>query len=111
MPVTIRLSKLLSDRLGEQVADELVEWFNKVDATYRADLRERNDLNFARFDAKVGERLAGLRAEIDVKLADLRSELLDRIRQTESRLLRWMFAFWIGTLVPLAGLMVALNRL
>jgi hypothetical protein len=44
MPVTARLSKLFYDRLGEEIADELVNWFNAVDATYRADLRELNEL-------------------------------------------------------------------
>jgi hypothetical protein len=28
-----------------------VDWFNAVDATYRSDLRELNELNFSRFDA------------------------------------------------------------
>jgi hypothetical protein len=55
-----------------------------VDATYRADLRELNELNFARFEAK----LTG-------KLADLRSELL-----------KWMFLFWVTTL----GVLIALRR-
>jgi hypothetical protein len=41
MPVTARLSKQFYDRLGEPIATELVDWFNDVDATYRADLRER----------------------------------------------------------------------
>jgi hypothetical protein len=27
-----------------------VDWFNKVDATYRSDLRELNELTFARFE-------------------------------------------------------------
>jgi hypothetical protein len=45
------------------------------DATYPTDLRELNELNFARFDAKVGERLAEL----------------------ESRLTWRMFAFWAPT--------------
>ena len=35
-------------------------WSNAVDATYRADLRELNELNFARFDAKLEQRLAAL---------------------------------------------------
>ncbi|MGH7548559.1 MAG: hypothetical protein ACREMM_10345 [Gemmatimonadales bacterium] len=30
-----------------------MNWFNDVDATYRADFRELNELNFARFDAKL----------------------------------------------------------
>ena len=40
-------------RTGSIPLASLVEWFNSVDATYRSDLRELNELNFARFDAKV----------------------------------------------------------
>ena len=58
MPVTAKLSLALYEKLGENVANELVDWFNAVDATYRSDLRELNELNFARFDAKVEQRLA-----------------------------------------------------
>jgi DNA anti-recombination protein RmuC len=76
MPVTARLSKAFYDQLGEQVANELVDWFNQVDLTYRTELRELNDLNFARFDAKVGERLAELRSELEHWFrAELRTEI------------------------------------
>src|SRR5438132_8837020 len=43
MPVTARLSKRFYEVLGEDVANELVTWFNDVDATYRADLRALNE--------------------------------------------------------------------
>jgi len=46
-----------------------------MDATYRSDLRELNELNFARFDAKLERRLAEL----------------------ESSLTWRMFAFWAPT--------------
>ena len=42
MPVTARLSRRFYEVLGEDVANELVDWFNVVDLTYRADLRERH---------------------------------------------------------------------
>jgi hypothetical protein len=80
--------------LGENVANELVDWFNAVDLTDRADLRELNELNFARFDAKLEQRVAELRAEFH----SLRTDLL-----------RWMFGFWISTVLTLGGLMVALR--
>src|ERR1043166_5549958 len=64
MPVTAKLSRAFYERLGDEIANKLVSWFNAVDLTYRTELRELNDLNFARFDAKVGERLAELRAEL-----------------------------------------------
>jgi hypothetical protein len=86
VPVTAKLSKHFYDVLGEDVANELVEWFNAVDLTYRADLRELNELNFARFDAKLEQRLTELRLD----------------------LLRWMFGFWATTMLTLAGLTIAL---
>jgi hypothetical protein len=98
MPVTAKLSKRFYEVLGEDVANELVDWFNAVDLTYRADLRELNELNFARFDARLEQRLAELRLEFKQELAGLRVDLI-----------RWMFGFWVTTLLALAGLLMALR--
>jgi hypothetical protein len=81
VPVTARLSRRFYDVFGEEIATELVDWFNAVDATYRADLRELNELNFARFEATLRERLAEL----------------------ESRLAWRMFAFWAPTALAVIG--------
>ena len=107
MPVTIRLSKLLNDRLGEEVTDELVDWFNKVDATYRAELRELNELNFARFDAKLEQRTAELRAEFREGLEGLREQLAHFEARIERRLgdqTRWFFAAWATLFLAIVGL-------
>ena len=86
MPVTARLSKLFYDRLGEQIANELVDWFNSVDATYRLELRELNELNFARFDAKLEQRVAELHAKLDAKIDRVTSELDAKIDRVTSEL-------------------------
>jgi DNA anti-recombination protein RmuC len=97
MPVTAKLSKKFYDALGEDVANELVEWFNQVDLTYRTDLRELNELNFARFDAKLEQRIATLRADLaqrmaalearlDRRLVEVRAELEQRIAALQARL-------------------------
>ena len=68
-----------------------------MDATYRADLRELNELNFARFDAKLGERLAELDAKwgtrwsaldskLEQRLAELRSEMEARFARADAKL-------------------------
>ena len=75
MPVTAKLSRKFYEKLGDEVANELVEWFNSVDATYRSDLRELNELNFARFDAKVEQRWAQLDAKLEQRVAELRAEM------------------------------------
>src|SRR6266516_6607151 len=84
VPVTARLSKRFYDVFGEEIATELVDWFNAVDATYRADLRELNELNFARFDAKLEQRLA----------------------QVKSDLVKWMFVFWAPTALGVVSLLL-----
>ena len=52
MPVTAKLSRRFYERFGDDLTNELVEWFNQVDATYRSDLRETNELNWARFESR-----------------------------------------------------------
>ncbi len=112
MPVTAKLSKRFYDVLGEDIANELVEWFNAVDLAYRTDLRELNELNFARFDAKLEQRLAELRSELLVEIRggdqQLRTELRTGLQQVRVELLRWMFGFWVTTLIGIAGLLIAL---
>ena len=58
MPVTAKLSRRFYEQFGDELANELVDWFNTVDATYRSDLDRLNELNFARFDAKLERRFA-----------------------------------------------------
>ena len=106
MPVTAKLSKRFYDVLGEDVANELVDWFNAVDLAYRTDLRELNDLNFARFDAKLEQRVAELRAELRSELQMVRTE----VHHVRAGLLRWMFGFWVTTLLGIAGVLVAIVR-
>ncbi len=86
MPVTARLSKRFYDVFGEEIANELVDWFNQVDDTYRADLRELNELNFGRFDAKLEQRLATLDAKLKQRLAELDAKWGGRWTQLDAKL-------------------------
>jgi len=83
VPVTAKL------RFGDDVANELVDWFNMVDSTYRSDLRELNELNFARFDAKLEQRLA----------------------QLETRLTKRLFGFWVAQAATTAALVLGVVKL
>lgn len=91
MPVTARLSRKFYDTFGEELTNELVDWFNSMDATYRADLRELADLQYARFEARLEHRIADLRRE----LAEMKSDLV-----------KWMFAFWAPTALAVVALLL-----
>jgi len=102
MPVTARLSKRLYDRLGEEIANELVEWFNQVDSTSRADIRELNELNVARSDAKLEQRFARIEARMD-GLATKESLTAFRADLEHALLVqtRWMFVAWASLMLTL----------
>jgi len=102
------------ETFGEDVTNELVNWFNSVDATYRADLRELNESNFSRFDGKLAEmnakwegRFAAFDAKLEQRLAELKAELQTQIVQglagVETRLVRWLFTFWVPTAVGIVA--------
>ena len=124
MPVTAKLSRKFYEKLGDDVANELVEWFNLVDATYRSDLGELNELNFARFDAKLEQRIAELRAELQTEMragfarvdAEMHTGFArvdQRLAEFETRLTKRLLNFWItqaATTVALVFVVVKLVR-
>jgi hypothetical protein len=83
---TANLSKKFYDTLGEDVANELVDWFNQVDATYRTDLRELNELNFARFDAKLEQRLAESDARMAKRFAESEVNMERRFAEYDAKM-------------------------
>ena len=85
MPVTAKFSEEFYDRLGHHVADELVDWFNKADATYRTELKEVNELNFARFDAKIGQRFAEHDAKRERRFAEYDAKWERRFAEYEAK--------------------------
>jgi hypothetical protein len=105
MPITARLSHKLHQTLGDDAAEDLVNWMQQVDAQ-RAELRELNELNFSRIDA----RLADLATHAD--LAGLRQDMAHLETRLERRLgdlIKWSFVFWVGAVGAIAMLARALR--
>lgn len=96
---------------------EIVEWFNQVDATYRTDLHALNEVNFARFDARLGQRfaesdarwerrLAASEAQWQKGLSDLRAEM----REAKADLIKWAFVFVAGATLTVVGILLTALR-
>lgn len=118
MPVTARLLQSLQESLGNEATNDLLAWWEEAAAVNRAAVREVADLYFARFEARLEKGLAELRAELaamrsemDRRFAEARAEVDARMANQRADLVKWMFMFWVGTIVPLAGLMIALAKL
>ena len=119
MPVTAKLSRKFYERLGDDIAAELVDWFNAVDATYQTQLKETNELNWERFKATLQAEAAAIRGELRAglagtegslrtEMAQMRGELRSEIAAMRADLLKWMFVYWTGTVVTLGGLIIGM---
>ncbi len=140
MPVTAKLSRQFYERLGDEVANELVTWFNAVDEGYRQEFRDLFEAHFGRFEARLGHfvaetdvKLAAVEGRVNARLASVETrfaaveqrlaQLVDRsdlkafedridaqLSRFEARLMRWLIPFWIGTVVALAGVVITALR-
>ena len=107
MLVTAKLSRKFYDKLGEDVANELVDWLNQMDAAYRSEFRDLFEIQFARFDARLEQRSAEVKAELRTEFRDGVARLETRFANLESRLVKWLFLFWATSL----GALIALQKL
>ncbi len=93
MPITAKLSRKFYEKLGDDVTNELVEWLNLVDTSYRQEFRELFEANFGRVEARM--------AAVEQRMTDLETRLLARmdskLEGMKADLLKWMFVFWVGT--------------
>lgn len=80
MPVTARLSRRFYDAIGDDAANDLVDWMNAVDLTYRTELLQQNEANFTRFVALLDARFAAQDTKFDARFAaiDKRFAALDQ---------------------------------
>jgi len=140
MPVTARLLQRLQETLGDEAMADLLAWLDESARGQRAGVREVADLYYQRFDTRLADGLdalrteftakleaglgsvraelaaglASVRGELEAGLASLRIEFTARLETglaaQRAELLKWMFVFWVSTIVPLAGLILALHR-
>lgn len=122
----------LRERLGNEAAAGLAEWFTDVGKEWKADVMESVSDRFERRlveeTAKLRGDMAGLRQEMTMGFSELRQEMttgFSELRQELTRglsdvrhemadqrfeLLKWAFLFWVGQFFAVAGLIVVLLR-
>ncbi len=126
MPYTSKFSRRFLDKLGDDIVNELVDWMNIVNLTYKTELKEHNEIHLrrvetvirseaVRIESKIDVEIAGLRSEFKSDIAELRGEMEAgfavvrgemRVEMASMRadLLKWMFVFWVSTALIAFGL-------
>jgi hypothetical protein len=99
----------LRERLGDQALGELVEMVNDAGRVWRDDVLELATERFGRMLAeeagKLRVEIANLRAELKGDIAGLRTELKGDGAGLRADLLKWSFAFWVGQVVAMIGVL------
>lgn len=101
MPTTAKLSRGFYEKLGDEVANELAEWLNAVDASYRSELKELFEANFGRVEARmaaVADRMGALETRLVSRMEAHEARVDFKLERMKSELLKWMFLFWVGTM-------------
>ena len=100
VPVTAKLSREFYDKFGDKIANELVNWFNQVDTSYRSEFKDLFEVHFSRFDARLEQRWAQLDAKMEQRLAGFRADFERRLGEQT----RWLFGAWAILLASVIGL-------
>lgn len=110
----ITVPEVLRDKLGPEGAKALAELLNETSVRTRENVIE---MAADRFERRLAEELAKLRAEIGGEIGKLRTESQSDIGKLradmgafEGRITRWMFVFWIGQIGALLGILFAFFR-
>jgi hypothetical protein len=59
--------------------------------------------------SSLAEEASATIVELRTDIAGLRVEFRTELQQVRTELLRWMFGFWVTTLLGIAGLLIALG--
>ena len=97
MPITAKLSHKFYEKLGDDVANELVEWLNLVDTSYRQEFKDLFEANFRRVESelaglrghltsemgRVAEQMRGLREHVDTRITGIEGVMNARLLGVE----------------------------
>ena len=69
MPISATLSRKLFETFGNEAAEHMVEWMNRIDSA-RTELRDLNEANASRIDGRF-DQIDGQFAKIDGRFAEI----------------------------------------
>jgi len=122
MAVVIKIPPALDKVLGDEAATALVEVLNQVDAAQRNGLERALDLRlqtlkeaieqrFDLTDEKIKLAVKEATQYTDQRITELEARIDIKIAQSQTTLIKWMFTFYVGSVVTISGLIIAYLQL
>ena len=98
MSVTTRATRALQQALGDEPAEDVINWMQKMETDSQR-VADKLDLAFQQHEAR-------LEARLDARFAEFHRVISSEINGRFNELLKWLFVFWagaVGTIAALAG--------
>jgi hypothetical protein len=105
MPTVLELYEKLKPKLGEEEARSLLEFIESTveqRAVTKADLQQTA--------ASLREEMRQLEGALREEIRQIDASLREEIQKVRADLIKWSFAFWVGNVAVLSGIMFALLR-
>lgn len=102
----IRLFQLLKPRIGKQEANTLITYVNTTVNDSNKELRDFMQMTFVT-KQEFKEEISAVRSELRTEIASVRVEIAKvetKVVEVKSDILRWVFAFFITTVLAILGL-------
>jgi len=116
MPTVLELYEKLKPKLGEAEARALLE-FVETSVQEKAATKDDLDRTASSLRDEIQRTASSLRDEFQRTASSLRDEIhrteavvRKEIQEVKVDLLKWSFAFWVGAVAVLSGIMLALLR-
>ncbi len=92
----------LTEAIEAVIAEKVEEGNKNYEVLLHKDLRILKSEN--------EEKLAGLEGRLRTDIANLRTEVKTDIAEVKADIIKWMFIFWVGSLVGTLGGLIAIVR-
>jgi DNA repair exonuclease SbcCD ATPase subunit len=116
MPTVLELYEKLKPKLGEEETRALLEF---VEASVDRKAASKEDLqrtasalkeDLQRTESALKEDLQRTESSLREEIHRVESSLREEIQNVKVDLIKWSFAFWVGAIAVLSGLMLAMLR-
>ena len=101
------MSPALSQRLGQEATDGLLEL---VESTRTEWTEHVLTLAEARFERRLAQEIAALRVDFTRELHQGHAAVRQEIATVRVELIRWSFAFWVGQIAVMIGVLAFMLR-
>lgn len=108
----IAIPRAIRDVLGDEGSFALVDIFDKVVEDKKLGIlefvEEKFEKRLSEENAKTNGRITEDLAKLDKRITEEIAKLEVKMSQMETKLIKWMFIFWIGQFAAIVGTLTAI---